>query len=214
MLSLLLRPERVGALGDAVSAAARRGIPVYVASAAVFDRIAGFSVHRGVLALAGRRPPGDAMPLLAGVSTAVILEGINDHENLGAIFRNAAALGAGAVLLDPSCCDPLYRRAVRVSVGHVLRVPFARLQPWPGGLVEVSRQGFTVVALDPAAAQPIEGIRCPGRVALLAGSEGQGLSAEARAAADHRVRIRMTPGVDSLNVATALAIALHRLARP
>jgi tRNA G18 (ribose-2'-O)-methylase SpoU len=144
----------------------------------------------------------------------VVIEGINDHENLGAIFRNAAALGAGAVLLDPACCDPLYRRVVRVSVGHVLRVPFARLQPWPAALAGVARLGFTIVALDPSAPEPIDSLRCPGPVAVLVGSEGPGLTAAARGAAHHRVRIPMAPGVDSLNVATAVAIALHRLARP
>jgi tRNA G18 (ribose-2'-O)-methylase SpoU len=214
VLSLLLRPERLASMADAVEAASRRGAPVYVAGPAVFDQIAGFPVHRGVLALAGRGSSADAMSLLDEVATAVIVEGVNDHENLGAIFRNAAAFGAGAVLLDPTCCDPLYRRAVRVSVGHVLRVPFARLEPWPAALAGVSQRGFTVVALDPSAAKPIEALRCPGPVAVLAGSEGAGLSEPARAAADERVRIPMAAGVDSLNVATALAVALHRLTRP
>jgi tRNA G18 (ribose-2'-O)-methylase SpoU len=213
VLSLLLRPERLESMAGAVAAAGRRGAPVYVAGPAVFDQIAGFPVHRGVLALAGRRPSADAMSLLDGVATAVIVEGVNDHENLGAIFRNAAAFGAGAVLLDPTCCDPLYRRAVRVSMGHVLRVPFARLEPWPAALAGASQRGFTVVALDPSATKPIEALQCRGPVAVLAGSEGPGLSGAARTAADERVRIRMAAGVDSLNVATALAIALHRLAR-
>ena len=214
MLSLLLRPERLESMADAVETASHRGTPVYVAGPAVFDQIAGFPVHRGVLALAGRRVPAGAMALLEGVATAVIVEGVNDHENLGAIFRNAAAFGAGAVLLDPTCCDPLYRRAVRVSMGNVLRVPFGRLEPWPAALAGVSQRGFTVVALDPSAAKPIEALQCPGPVAVLAGSEGPGLSEAARTAADERVRIGMAAGVDSLNVATALAIALHRLARP
>jgi tRNA G18 (ribose-2'-O)-methylase SpoU len=185
-----------------------------VAAPAVFDRIAGFPVHRGVLALAGRRPAADALSLLIGITTAVIVEGVNDPENLGAIFRNAAALGAGAVLLDPTSCDPLYRRAVRVSVGQVLRLPFGRLQPWPSALAAVSECGFTVVALDPSADETIGAVPGSGRIALLAGGEGPGLSQAARAAADRRVRIPMVAGVDSLNVATAVAIALHRLARP
>jgi tRNA G18 (ribose-2'-O)-methylase SpoU len=214
VLSLLLRPKRLDAMADATAAAAQRGVPVYVADLPVFDRIAGFPVHRGVLALAGRPPPADALSLLGGTTAAVIAEGINDHENLGAIFRNAAAFGAGAVLLDPTCCDPLYRRAVRVSVGHVMQVPFARLEPWPAALAGVARRGFTVVALDPAAAGSIGSLRCSGSIAVLAGSEGSGLSEAARLLADFRVRIPMAPGVDSLNVATAVAIALHRLARP
>jgi tRNA G18 (ribose-2'-O)-methylase SpoU len=211
LLSLLLRPERVEALADVVAVAERWGAPVYVAGAATFDRVAGFPVHRGVLALAGRRPALDPTRLLPGVAAAVVVEGVNDHENLGAIFRNAAALGAGAVLLDPTCCDPLYRRSVRVSVGHVLRVPFARLTPWPAALADVAAAGFDVVAMDPAAPDTIETVRPGRRVAVLVGAESSGLSAAAAALATHRVRIPMAAGVDSLNVATAVAIALHRL---
>jgi tRNA G18 (ribose-2'-O)-methylase SpoU len=187
---------------------------VYVAGPAVFDRIAGFPVHRGVLALAGRRPQPDPISVLAGVDTAVVVEAVNDHENLGAIFRNAAALGAGAVLLDPGCCDPLYRRAVRVSLGWVLRVPFTRLEPWPAALCSLAGWGYSVVALDPGASEPIESFSRHGPLALLVGGEGSGLSEAARRAADRRVRIPMAAGVDSLNVATAVAIALHRLVRP
>jgi tRNA G18 (ribose-2'-O)-methylase SpoU len=251
LLSMLLRPERLAGLADVVAAAHSRQAPVYVAGRQVFDGIAGFPVHRGVLALAGRLPPPDPFALVAQITAAVVVEGVNDHENLGAIFRNAAALGAGAVLLDPSCCDPLYRRSVRVSMAQVLRLPFSRLAPWPGALTDLRTAGFTVVALDPGAsesidsmatgperpgrpAQPPEGNRRTGldlpadppavtestgrgpptRLALLIGAEGTGLTEGARRAASHRVRIPMTPGVDSLNVATALAIALHRLIQP
>jgi tRNA G18 (ribose-2'-O)-methylase SpoU len=210
--SLLLRPERVEAMSDAVAVAERCGAPVYIAGAAIFDRITGFPVHRGVLALAGRQPPLDPLRLLADVAAAVVVEGVNDHENLGAIFRNAAALGAGAVFLDPTCCDPLYRRSVRVSVGHVLRVPFARLTPWPAALAEVAAAGFDIVAMDPAAPDTIESVPPGQRMALLVGAEGPGLSVAAVEAATHRVRIPMAAGVDSLNVATAVAIGLHRLA--
>jgi tRNA G18 (ribose-2'-O)-methylase SpoU len=212
VISLLLRPERVATMADAIHATERRGAPVYVAEREVFDGIAGFRVHRGVLALAGRRPQPDPVGLLAGVRLAVVIEGVNDHENLGAIFRNAAAFGAGAVLLDPTCCDPLYRRAVRVSVGHVLRVPFARLAPWPDALDLLAEAGFTVVALDPAAPDVIGALAPEGPVAVLVGAEGSGLSQAALGRTPHRVRIPMAPGVDSLNVATAAAIALHRLA--
>jgi tRNA G18 (ribose-2'-O)-methylase SpoU len=214
LLSLLIRPERVPGVAAAIGEAERRGAPVYVAESAVFDRIAGFPAHRGVLALAARRPPEDPSSILAASDVAVVVEGVNDHENLGAIFRNAAALGAGAVLMDPTCCDPLYRRCVRVSVGHVLRVPFARVEPWPAGLAAVAGSGFSLVALDPGAGEPIETVRHDGPLALLVGGEGQGLSPGARMAADRVVRIPMAKGVDSLNVATAVAIALHRLARP
>jgi tRNA G18 (ribose-2'-O)-methylase SpoU len=212
--SLLLRPERADAMSDAIEAFERRGAPVYVAGPAVFDRIAGFPVHRGVLALAGRRPQPDPLSVLAGVQTAVVVEAVNDHENLGGIFRNAAALGGGAVLLDPRCCDPLYRRAIRVSVGHVLRVPFARLEPWPAALSRLAGWGFSVVALDPGAPESLASHPCHGPTALLVGGEGPGLSEAARQAADRRVRIPMAAGVDSLNVATAVAIALHHLVRP
>ncbi len=212
--SLLLRPERVGACPDIVAGVERRGAPVYVAGAEVFDRIAGFPVHRGVLALAERRPEPDAMGLLAGARLAVIAEGLNDHENLGALFRNAAAFGAGAVLLDPTSCDPLYRRSVRVSVGHVLRVPFARLTPWPAALAEVARAGFEIIALDPSAPATIDAVSTDRPVAILVGAEGPGLSDAARAGATRAVRIPMAPGVDSLNVATAVAVALHRFASP
>jgi tRNA G18 (ribose-2'-O)-methylase SpoU len=214
LLSLLLRPERVDAMTDAIETFERRGAPVYVAGPAVFDRIAGFPVHRGVLALAGRRPQPDPLSLVAGVDRVVVVEAINDHENLGSIFRNAAALGAGAVLLDPRCCDPLYRRTVRVSVGQVLRVPFARLDPWPAALRSLTGRGFSIVALDPAASEPLDALPRHGPLALLVGGEGPGLSEPARRAADRRVRIPMAAGVDSLNVATAVAIALHHLARP
>jgi tRNA G18 (ribose-2'-O)-methylase SpoU len=211
LLSVLLRPERVSGVSDVVDEAEKRGLPVYVAAPACFDDIAGFPVHRGVLALGGRRPLPDPGTILADVDTAVVVEGVNDHENLGAIFRNAAALGAGAVLLDPSSCDPLYRRCVRVSVGNVLRVPFSRLAPWPAALGDLTASGFSLVALDPPAAATIDSVPTGPRVALMVGAEGSGLSGGAKGYATHRVRIPMATGADSLNVATALAIALHRL---
>ena len=214
VLSVLLLSERLDGLADVVAAAEQRDAPVYVADRDVLDRIAGFPIHRGVLALAQRGPEQEPMALLAQVQAAVIVEGVNDHENLGAIFRNTAALGAGAVLLDPACCDPLYRRSVRVSIGQVLRVPFARLTPWPGAVADVVQAGFAVVALDPGAPESIESVAAViagRRLAVLVGAEGNGLSEPALDAATHRVRIPMAAGVDSLNVATALAIALHRL---
>jgi tRNA G18 (ribose-2'-O)-methylase SpoU len=211
VLSVLLRPERVAALVDVVDATETRGAPVYVASPACFDAIAGFHVHRGVLALGGRRPEPDPSMLLATAGILVVVEGVNDHENLGAIFRNAAALGAGAVLLDPTCCDPLYRRSVRVSVGQVLRVPFSRMSPWPEALDAVASSGFSIVALDPHSPTTIDVIPPIAKVALMVGREGPGLSEAAFSKSTCRVRIPMAPGVDSLNVASALAIALNRL---
>ncbi len=158
LVSILLLPERLDGLADVVAAAHERRAPVFVAGRRVFDGIAGFPAHRGVLALARRLPQPDPMTVLAQVTTAVVVEGVNDHENLGAIFRNAAALGAGAVLLDPSSCDPLYRRSVRVSMAHVLRLPFTRLAPWPDALAELGAAGFTVVALDPGASDTIDAL--------------------------------------------------------
>jgi tRNA G18 (ribose-2'-O)-methylase SpoU len=189
-------------------------VPVYVAEAALLEAIAGFEVHRGLLALGRRLAPLDAGPLLRASRLSVVAEGINDQENLGAIFRNAAAFGAGAVLLDPSCADPLYRRTVRVSLGHALRIPFARVAPWPGVLLDPV--GPTILALTPdPTAEPIDGVAAEvgaGPVALLVGAERHGLSAPALALG-RRVRIPMAPGVDSLNVAAAMAVALHCVAR-
>jgi tRNA G18 (ribose-2'-O)-methylase SpoU len=145
-----------------------------------------------------------------------VLEAVNDHENIGALFRNAAAFGVDAVVLDPTTTDPLYRRSTRVSLGHVLRVPFARVLDgeWPAALDKLRTAGFTTVALTPDADAETLGrlvAARPPRVALLVGAEGPGLSAPALAAADRRVRIPMAPGVDSVNVATAAAIALSAL---
>jgi tRNA G18 (ribose-2'-O)-methylase SpoU len=188
--------------------------PVYVAGQAVLDRVAGFPLHRGVVALAGRLPPPPVSTLLAAAHRIAVLEQTNDHENLGGLFRNAAAFGVDAVLLDPRSADPLYRRSVRVSLGHVLRVPFTRADSWPGALDGIKAAGFTLLALTPAAsATPIDDLVDAvgaARLAFLVGAEGPGLSGAALAAADHRVRIPIEPGVDSLNVATAAAIAFHR----
>jgi tRNA G18 (ribose-2'-O)-methylase SpoU len=211
VLSVLLRPERLAGVADVVEEAERRGAPVYIAAPACFDAIAGFPVHRGVLALGGRQALPEPRTLVAAADSAVVVEGVNDHENLGAIFRNAAALGAGAVLLDPSSCDPLYRRSVRVSVGQVLRVPFSRVTPWPTSLADLTESGFSIVALDPHAITTIDSVPPISKVAVMVGSEGSGISEAAHAYAAHRVRIPMAKGADSLNVATALAIALYRL---
>jgi tRNA G18 (ribose-2'-O)-methylase SpoU len=172
-------------------------------------QVVGFHLNRGVLATADRAPVPSAPELIARSHHLAVLEGVNDHENLGALFRNAAALGVDAVLLGPGCADPLYRRSVRVSMGHVLRVPFAPLRPWVAGIEVLRAAGFRVAALSPTLdALPLAqaGLGAD-RVAWLLGAEGPGLSAEALAAADLVVRIPMAPGVDSLNIATAAAIA-------
>lgn len=198
------------------------GAPCYLAPPAVLEAVAGFPVHRGVLALGRRLPDPDPAAVLGGIpptAPVVITEGVNDHQNLGALFRNAAALGAGAVLGDPTTCDPLYRRSVRVSLGHALRVPWTRVRPWPEGLDAVRRSGRRILALTPDPSAPGIGTVVRGGVveepvALLVGAEGPGLTEAAIAAADGTVRIPLAAGVDSLNVATAAAIALHRLGPP
>jgi tRNA G18 (ribose-2'-O)-methylase SpoU len=211
--SLLLAPGKLEVLRPDL-ASLGPDQPVYVASPAVTSAIAGFPFHRGALASASRGPLPDAAGLVAGARVVVVLEAVNDHENLGAIFRNAAGLGADAVLCCPRCADPLYRRSVRVSMGQVLRLPFARLEPWPAALSDLKAAGLRVVALtpDPVGSVPVDQLStADGPVALLLGAEGTGLSAPALASADLRVHIPMAAGVDSLNVATAAAIALHRI---
>jgi tRNA G18 (ribose-2'-O)-methylase SpoU len=188
--------------------------PVYLVGPDLLARVVGFHLNRGVLASADRARPPALTELVGTARRLAVCEGVNDHENLGALFRNAAALGVDAVLLGDRCADPLYRRSVRVSMGHVLRVPFAPLQPWPAGLDLLRAAGFTVLALSPQQPAVPLGDLDPARLArtaLLLGAEGHGLTDAALAAADLRVRIPMTPGVDSLNIATAAAIAFHHL---
>lgn len=189
--------------------------PVYRVTQAVMDAICGFHFHRGALASADRRPLPSLADVVGDADSLLLVEGVNDHENLGALFRNAAAFGVGGVVLDPTAADPLYRRSVRVSMGQVLRVAFTRVVDWPAALATLGSVGFELLALTPAADAPdVRTVGRRGRRALLVGSEGAGLSPEALAAADLRVRIAMAPGVDSLNVATAAAIALHTLLAP
>ena len=185
--------------------------PFYVASAELMAEVVGFHLNRGVLATADRVPFPSAAELIAGVRSVAVLEGVGDHENLGALFRNAAALGVGAVLLADGCSDPLYRRSVRVSMGTVLGVPFAPL-PWPSEGYKLLRdKGFQLVALTPAGDVAIGAMTWGERVAVLVGAEGPGLTEAAMRAADVRVHIPMAHGVDSLNVATAAAIAFAAL---
>jgi tRNA G18 (ribose-2'-O)-methylase SpoU len=188
-------------------------VPAYVADKWLLSEVVGFRVTRGVLASADRSPPPRAEDLLARARRVAVLESLNDFENLGSLFRNAAAFGVDAVLLDPQCADPLYRRSVRVSMGHVLQVPFAVLPgPWPSSLGLVRAAGFELLALTPdPSAEPLRGVAPPARWAVLLGAEGPGLAAATLAAADRRVRIPMAAGVDSLNVATAAAIAFAHL---
>ncbi|CAM3113669.1 RNA methyltransferase [Skermania piniformis] len=194
--------------------------PFYRATAPVMAQVVGFHLNRGVLAAAPRPPELPLDQVLAGAATVAVLEGVNDHENLGAMFRNAAGLGVDAVLLGPRCADPLYRRSVRVSMGYVLRVPFARIADtrsdasWPVELDRLRERGFRLVALTPRpTARPLPAAVQADRVALLFGAEGPGLSDEAMRAADVSARIPMPPDVDSLNVATAAALAFYERLR-
>ncbi len=209
--AVLVTPARLAGLAADLEGVAA---PVFVADPDLLRAIVGFDLHRGAVASVDRFPLPDVPAVLADARTIAVCERVNDHENLGVIFRNAAALGIDAVLLDPECSDPLYRRCVRVSIGHVLTVPWTRVPQWPSGLDEVRSAGFTIAALTPRAdAVPIERFveEVAGRVAIVVGAEGPGLSGAALAAADVAVRIPMRAGVDSLNVATAAAIAFHRL---
>ena len=187
--------------------------PVYVVSPPVAQALTGYRVHRGVLAAMERLPLPGVAQVLAGATRIVVLEDIVDHTNVGAIFRCVAGLGFDAVVLSPRCADPLYRRAVRVSMGAVLTVPYARMGDWRTGLGGLRAAGFRLLALVTGQdSVPISEVPAGGRLALLLGTEGDGLSARWRDDADLSVRIPMSGGVDSLNVASAAAIACYLLA--
>ena len=209
--SVLVDPIRLEALAGVLGGL---HVPVLVADQPTLRAVAGFPVHRGVLAAADRWVLPDPAEVLAGSRRVAILEDINDHENLGVIFRSAGSLGVDAVLLSPRCCDPLYRRSVRVSMGHVLVVPWTRLEPWPEALDQVVGAGFSLIALTPATdAEPLS-LWSPApeeRVAALLGAEGPGLSPAALAAAGRRLTIPMRQAEDSLNVGSAAAIAFYAL---
>jgi tRNA G18 (ribose-2'-O)-methylase SpoU len=190
--------------------------PVFAASPPVLQRITGLGVHRGVLASFDRRPPPPLAEVLAGARKVVVLERVSNPTNLGVILRSARGLGVDAVLLDPTCTDPLYRRVSRVAMGEGYELPWAVLPRLPGGLDPVRAAGFRLVALTPdPEAERLDTLDAgpDDRVALLLGAEGPGLSAGALRAADAAVAIPMRAGVDSLNVATAAAAAFWELCR-
>ncbi|MEW9534331.1 TrmH family RNA methyltransferase [Microbispora sp. NPDC049125] len=202
------------------------GVTVYLVPDDVMEGITGFQVHRGALASMGRLALPKVPELLAGAGSPsgpprriLVLEDLVDHGNVGAIFRCAAALGVGAAVLSPRCADPLYRRSVKVSMGAVFAIPYARMTDWHGGLAEIRAAGFRLLALTPdQSAAALDEVPLDGRVALMLGSEGDGLSSHWLREADLPVRIRMSPsamdlGVDSLNVVAAAAIACHSLLR-
>lgn len=204
-----IRPRSAIVLPKKLHEVADLGIPVHVATREVFESITGYDVHRGVLVIAERPPVRALGELLRASRRVVAMESITDSANVGSIFRNAAALGADAIVFDGGTADPLLRRSVRVSIGTVLTVPFATVPAWPDDLRSA---GHSLLALTPEPdATPLNELAPPERYVLLVGTEGTGLSRRALDTADLRVRIPMHHGVDSLNVATALAIALYAM---
>jgi tRNA G18 (ribose-2'-O)-methylase SpoU len=208
--SVLVTPTARAELSDLLGRL-DEATPVYEADIDLFRDLTGFNLHRGCLALGERRAPRPWRDVLQNARTVLALEDVGNPDNIGGAFRAAAALGADAVLLSPGCADPLYRKSIRTSMAATLTLPFASAEPWPDVLDDLRRDGIEIVALTTSGSENIGGLRRASRVALVAGHEGRGLSAAALARADRQVRIPMTPGADSLNVVTAVAIALHRL---
>lgn len=218
ILSLLVAEKRVAGLRDILERLPDAAI-VFAARQGLMDKIVGFPIHRGILALGRPKEAPSAEALLAAVSPmgcggalAVVLIGLANHDNVGGVFRNAAAFGADAVLLDAECCDPLYRKAIRVSVGATLLVPFARLPRGSDPLAPLLAAGFQPVALTPGGGIPLSAASVPRRAALIFGPEGPGLDTDLIKRCQ-AVRIEMAAGLDSLNVATASGIALHHFAQ-
>lgn len=211
--AILLLENRVSGLSD-ILAEFPADIPVYVADARVFDAIAGFNMHRGVMAL-GRRDQAPRMDVLVGAlpvkSLVLAACGISNHDNVGSMFRNAAAFGADAVLMDETSCDPMYRKAIRVSVGSVLTVPFVREGSVAALVSKLQAEGFSIWGLSPRGQTDLREIAPSPRTALLVGTEGEGLPQHILSSI-RTARIRQRPGLDSLNVATATGIALHQVA--
>ncbi|MFJ1750331.1 TrmH family RNA methyltransferase [Streptomyces sp. NPDC088116] len=209
MRSMLLSAKWVDTMRDIIDEAPA---PVYVVSPELAERVTGYHVHRGALASMQRKPLPSVDEVLRTARRVAVMEAVNDHTNIGAIFRSAAALGMDAVLLSPDCADPLYRRSVKVSMGAVFSVPYARLDGWPRSLGTVREAGFRLLALTPHEQATTMDAAAPHkleRVALMLGAEGDGLSARALEAADAWVRIPMAHGVDSLNVGAAAAVAFY-----
>ncbi len=212
---LTFRPE-VDAPSPAESAP--HDLPVYVVPQWVINAVTGFNIHRGCLALGERSALPSWQEVAARAECLVVIERVAQADNIGAIFRNAAAFGVGGILLESRCTDPLYRKAIRTSMGAALHLPFARLDAWPSGLDELRAQGWSLIALTPSAERTLQDAvsaltGTDRKTAIVLGHEGDGLSPEALARCDVHVRIPMTRGVDSLNVATACAIALYELNR-
>jgi tRNA G18 (ribose-2'-O)-methylase SpoU len=216
-LALLGTDRRLAELKEDLAGASGVRAPYYRASADVMAQVVGFHLNRGVLAAARRVPEPSVAEVVDSARTVAVLEGVNDHENLGSIFRNAAGLGVDALVFGSGCADPLYRRAVRVSMGHALLVPYARATDWPADLVMLKKHGFRLLAMTPhsqacALAEAMAAVR-EERIAVLVGAEGPGLTPAILRLSDVRVRIPMSRGTDSLNVATAAALAFYERIR-
>jgi tRNA G18 (ribose-2'-O)-methylase SpoU len=214
--SVLTTPAALEGLREALGPTA--SVPVLVTSHEVIRQVVGFTFHRGCLAVGERGTPLEPAALIAprGPRTLLVLEGLADPENIGAAFRNALAFGADGVLLTRGCGDPLGRKAIRASAGGALRIPFATIHDWPGAIDELRRGGYDLLALTPGGTTELTELGrtrpLAARLGILVGNEGAGLTEAARREATLNVRIAMAPGVDSLNAATACAIALHHLA--
>ncbi len=213
-LSLMIAENRLAGITPLI-ADLPESVPVYRVTQAVMDGVTGFAIHRGVLALGERAPAEQADTLLRQADAramVVVLLGIANHDNIGGIFRNAAAFGASCVLLDHASCDPLYRKAIRVSVGSTLILPFARLAPNDDVIALLETHGYTPMALSPGGRERLSEVTRPDRVAPIFGTEGPGLPASILGGT-RTVTIPMAAGFDSLNVATTSGIVLHHLSR-
>lgn len=212
--ALLMGERWLTDLADVVEQAEADGVPVYTGSAEVIEGITGYNLHRGALASMHRPELPSLADVLDGARRVLVIEDVVDHTNVGAIFRSAAALGTDAVLVTPRCADPLYRRAIRVSMGTVFQVPWTRVEPWPAGIEDLRAAGFTVAALalaDDAVGLDELAADAPERLALVLGTEGDGLARRTLGRVDVTVTIPMAGGVDSLNVAAAGAVAAWEL---
>jgi tRNA G18 (ribose-2'-O)-methylase SpoU len=210
--SFLMAPRWLDGLADVME---RTEAPCFVVPEHLAEQVTGFHVHRGALASLARTPLPTVDEVLEGAISVVVCEDIVDHTNVGAIFRSAAALGIDGVLLAPSCADPLYRRSVKVAMGAVFALPWTRLPVWYGALSRIADSGFTTIALtlSPDAVPIEEAVAGLEKVALVLGSEGHGLSAHWESSAQRSAVIPMRPGIDSLNVAAATAVACYETAR-
>ena len=210
------RPRSVLALGNTVAEAvalAGPDVPVFSGPPELLEQLTGYLLHRGLIASMHRPALPDVEELLAGARRVVILENVADPTNVGAIFRSVAGIGADAVLVTARCSDPFYRRAIRVSMGTVLQVPWSRIGPWAEAREQLAGFHIAALALSPQSVSLREFAESvPDRVALVLGAEGEGLTPEALDAADTVVRIPMAHGIDSLNVAATAAVAMYAIA--